>query len=242
MNDHTTPLLSGRGLVKRYGSQRALDGVDIDVQAGDVLAIVGPSGSGKTSLLHVLAGILRAEEGQISLAGQRIDQLSETRRSELRREEFGFVFQQGMLVMELTAEENVALPLLLGGNSKPEAMAMANDWLGRLGLAGKERRRPGELSGGEAQRVAIARAIAHRPKVIFADEPTGALDTRTARDVLDLLRGSVRAHGQTVVMVTHDANAAAVADRVLILVDGKIVHDGPCESPEQLLDLMKQFG
>jgi putative ABC transport system ATP-binding protein len=143
VQNDTTPLLSGRGLVKRYGQQHALAGVDIDIHAGEVLAIVGPSGSGKTSLLHVLGGILRAEEGQITLAGQRIDQLSETRRSELRRDEFGFVFQQGMLVVELTAEENVALPLLLGGANRHEATATARDWLGRLGLDGKVRRSPG---------------------------------------------------------------------------------------------------
>jgi len=222
VQNQTTPLLSGRGLVKRYGSQRALDGVDIDIQAGEVLAIVGPSGSGKTSLLHVLAGILRAEAGEISLAGQRIDQLSETRRSELRRNEFGFVFQQGMLVTELTAEENVALPLLLGGNSRPEAMASARDWLGKLGLAGKERRRPGELSGGEAQRVAIARAIAHRPKVIFADEPTGALDTKTGHATVGALIDSARSTGAAVIIVTHDRELAAGLPRTVSIRDGRI--------------------
>ncbi len=222
MHNHTTPLLSGRGLVKRYGDQRALDGVDIDIRAGEVLAIVGPSGSGKTSLLHVLAGILRAEEGQITLAGQRIDQLSETRRSELRRDEFGFVFQQGMLVTELTAEENVALPLLLGGSSRPEAMASARDWLGRLGLTGKERRRPGELSGGEAQRVAIARAIAHRPKVIFADEPTGALDTKTGHATVRALVDAAGSTGAAVIIVTHDRELAAGLPRTVSIRDGRI--------------------
>src|SRR5688500_9317225 len=151
-----TSLLSGRGLIKRYGAAYALAGVDIDIAAGEVIAIVGPSGSGKTSLLHVLAGILKSDEGAITLGGQRIDQLSETKRSELRRTEFGFVFQSGMLVAELTAEENVALPLLLGGRDRAMAIDTARTWLDRLGLAGKETRRPGELSGGEAQRVAIA--------------------------------------------------------------------------------------
>ncbi|OLF06229.1 ABC transporter ATP-binding protein [Actinophytocola xinjiangensis] len=215
-------MLSGRGLVKRYGSQRALDGVDIDIAAGEVLAIVGPSGSGKTSLLHVLAGILRAEEGEISLAGQRIDQLGETRRSELRRSEFGFVFQSGMLVAELTARENVALPLLLGGRPKETAMAAATEWLERLGLRGKEDRRPGELSGGEAQRVAIARAITHRPKVIFADEPTGALDTRTGKDTVSALIDSARVTGTAVIIVTHDRELAASLPRTVSLRDGRI--------------------
>jgi len=220
---HTEPpLLSGRGLVKRYGSQRALDGVDIDIQAGEVLAIVGPSGSGKTSLLHVLAGILRAEEGEISLAGQRIDQLSETRRSELRRGEFGFVFQSGMLVAELTARENVALPLLLGGRDRETAMASATEWLERLGLRGKEERRPGELSGGEAQRVAIARAITHRPKVIFADEPTGALDTRTGKETVGALIDSARVTGTAVIIVTHDRELAASLPRTVSIRDGRI--------------------
>ncbi|MPZ86019.1 MAG: ATP-binding cassette domain-containing protein [Actinophytocola sp.] len=215
-------MLSGRGLIKRYGQQHALAGVDIDVHAGEVLAIVGPSGSGKTSLLHVLAGILRAEEGQITLAGQRIDQLNETRRSELRRTEFGFVFQSGMLVTELTAEENVALPLLLGDRDKRESIAAARDWLGRLGLAGKEGRRPGELSGGEAQRVAIARAITHRPKVIFADEPTGALDTKTGHATVHALIDAARATGAAVIIVTHDRELAAAVPRTVSIRDGQI--------------------
>ncbi|WP_291419075.1 ABC transporter ATP-binding protein [Actinophytocola sp.] len=222
MHNQTTPLLSGRGLIKRYGQQHALAGVDIDVHAGEVLAIVGPSGSGKTSLLHVLAGILRAEEGQITLAGQRIDQLNETRRSELRRTEFGFVFQSGMLVTELTAEENVALPLLLGDRDKRESIAAARDWLGRLGLAGKEGRRPGELSGGEAQRVAIARAITHRPKVIFADEPTGALDTKTGHATVHALIDAARATGAAVIIVTHDRELAAAVPRTVSIRDGQI--------------------
>jgi putative ABC transport system ATP-binding protein len=223
----TTPLLSGRGLVKRYGRQHALAGVDIDVRAGEVLAIVGPSGSGKSSLLHVLAGILRADEGQITLAGQRIDQLSETKRGELRRTEFGFVFQAGMLVGELTAEENVALPLLLGGGPRRDAMAAARDWLARLGLRGKEGRRPGELSGGEAQRVAIARAIAHRPKVIFADEPTGALDTRTGNATVGVLLGAAKETGAAVIIVTHDRELAAAIPRTVSIRDGRIESPAP---------------
>ncbi|WP_460392272.1 ABC transporter ATP-binding protein [Actinophytocola sediminis] len=220
-------MLSGRGLVKRYGGQHALAGVDIDINAGEVLAIVGPSGSGKTSLLHVLAGILRADDGQVSLGGQRIDQLNETKRSELRRTEFGFVFQSGMLVAELTAEENVALPLLLGGRDRATAMTAANEWLARLGLQGKERRRPGELSGGEAQRVAIARAIAHRPKVIFADEPTGALDTRTGHATVSALIDSALGTGTAVIIVTHDRELAASLPRTVSIRDGRIEQPVP---------------
>ncbi|MDQ3787751.1 MAG: ABC transporter ATP-binding protein [Actinomycetota bacterium] len=217
-----TSLLSGRGLVKRYGSAYALAGVDIDIAAGEAIAIVGPSGSGKTSLLHVLAGILKADEGAITLGGQRIDQLSETKRSELRRTEFGFVFQSGMLVAELTAEENVALPLLLGGRDRGMAISTARTWLDQLGLAGKEIRRPGELSGGEAQRVAIARALAHRPKVIFADEPTGALDTKTGHATISALVNAAQETGAAVVVVTHDREIAAMMPRTVAIRDGKI--------------------
>jgi putative ABC transport system ATP-binding protein len=215
-------VLSGRGLVKRYGTQHALAGVDIDIQQGDAVAIVGPSGSGKTSLLHVLAGILRADAGEIFLAGKRIDQLNEKKRSELRRSEFGFVFQSGMLVAELTAEENVALPLLLGGTGRKEALARGREWLTRLGLTGKEGRRPGELSGGEAQRVAIARALTHRPKVIFADEPTGALDSRTGHDTMNALLVAAADSGAALIMVTHDRELAAAMPRTVAIRDGLI--------------------
>ncbi|RZQ65444.1 ABC transporter ATP-binding protein [Amycolatopsis suaedae] len=217
-----TPVLSGRGLVKRYGTQHALDGVDIDIAAGEAIAIVGPSGSGKTSLLHVLAGILRADAGEIHLAGQRIDQLNESKRSLLRRSEFGFVFQSGMLVAELTAEENAALPLLLSGTSRGDALTAARGWLTRLGLRGKESRRPGELSGGEAQRVAIARALAHQPKVIFADEPTGALDTRTGGETMNALLAAGRETGAAVLVVTHDRDLAAAMPRTVAIRDGRI--------------------
>ncbi|MEU6644959.1 ABC transporter ATP-binding protein [Saccharomonospora sp. NPDC046836] len=218
----TRPALSGRGLVKRYGTQHALAGVDIDIQPGEAVAIVGPSGSGKTSLLHVLAGILPVDSGAVLLGGTRIDQLGETKRSELRRTEFGFVFQSGFLVAELTAEENAALPLLLGGRSRSDALSAAREWLGRLGLSGKEKRRPGELSGGEAQRVAIARALAHRPSVIFADEPTGALDSRTGRATMAALLAAAGESGAAVVLVTHDRDLAASVPRTVTIRDGRI--------------------
>ncbi|HEX6342732.1 ABC transporter ATP-binding protein [Umezawaea sp.] len=217
--DH--PVLAGRGLVKRYGEVHALDGVDITVRAGDVVAIVGPSGSGKSSLLHVLSGVLPADGGEVFLSGKPITTLGETRRSLLRRSAFGFVFQSGLLVAELTAEENAALPLLLGGVARAEAIGAAREWLTRLGLDGLHRRRPGELSGGEAQRVAIARALVHRPRVVFADEPTGALDTRTGQEVVTSLLDAARQTGAAVVVVTHDQAVASRAQRIVELRDGR---------------------
>ncbi|WP_277681789.1 ABC transporter ATP-binding protein [Saccharomonospora azurea] len=216
------PVLSGRGLIKTYGTQRALDGVSIEIGAGDAVAIVGPSGSGKSTLLHVLAGILPADTGEVLLSGRRIDQLGEGPRSELRRKEFGFVFQSGMLVAELTAAENAALPLLLGGASRSSAMATAAEWLGKLGLGGKEQRLPGQLSGGEAQRVAIARALGHRPSVIFADEPTGALDSRTGAETMRALLDAAAETGAAVVVVTHDRELAASLPRMVSMRDGRV--------------------
>jgi putative ABC transport system ATP-binding protein len=219
------PVLAGRGLTKHYGGVHALDGVDIGIEPGQVLAVVGPSGSGKTSLLHVLSGILRPDSGDVFLDGQSVGTLSEAARSELRRTAFGFVFQSGMLVAELTAEENAALPLLLAGTPRQQAVATARDWLAKLGLTGLEKRRPGEMSGGQAQRVAIARALAHRPRVIFADEPTGALDTRTGQDMMSALLTSAAESGAAVVVVTHDAAIAGRARRVVELSDGRILQE-----------------
>ncbi|HWO58415.1 MAG TPA: ABC transporter ATP-binding protein [Umezawaea sp.] len=219
-DDH--PVLAARGLVKRYGEVRALDGVDLTVRAGDVVAIVGPSGSGKSSLLHVLSGVLPADGGEVFLGGKPITTLGETDRSLLRRSAFGFVFQTGLLVAELTAEENAALPLLLGGVPRTDALGAARDWLARLGLDGLEGRRPGELSGGQAQRVAIARALVHRPRVVFADEPTGALDTRTGQEMVTSLLDAARRTGAAVIMVTHDQAVAARAQRIVELRDGRI--------------------
>ncbi len=216
------PAISGRHLVKNYGPHRALAGVDIDVRRGEAVAIVGPSGSGKSTLLHVLAGIVPADAGEVYLAGSRIDELSEARRSELRRSEFGFVFQQGMLVDELTAEENVALPMLLGGTSRAEAMQAARYWLDRLGLAGRHRSMPGELSGGQAQRVAIARALAHRPTVVFADEPTGQLDSRTGAEIMDVLLEICAETNAAILVVTHDQELASRATRSIRIRDGRI--------------------
>ena len=220
-----TPVLAGRGLIKHYGGVHALNGVDIGIEAGEVIAVIGPSGSGKTSLLHVLSGILRPDGGDVFLDGRSVGTLSESARSELRRTAFGFVFQSGMLVAELTAEENAALPLLLAGIPRQQAVANARDWLHKLGLDGLATRRPGEMSGGQAQRVAIARALAHRPRVIFADEPTGALDTRTGQDMMSALLASAQESGAAVVVVTHDAAIAARAKRRVELSDGRIFQE-----------------
>jgi putative ABC transport system ATP-binding protein len=191
------------------------------------VAVMGPSGSGKSTLLHCLAGILVPQAGEIRFGGRRIDTLGENERSALRRDRFGFVFQFGQLVPELTAEENVALPLLLAGVRRGPALARARSWFGRLGLDGLERRRSGELSGGQAQRVALARGLVAEPEVLFADEPTGALDSLTGEQVMNLLIESARAQGTTVVLVTHEARVAAYADRDVMVRDGRVTSLDP---------------
>ncbi|MFF7644403.1 ATP-binding cassette domain-containing protein [Streptomyces canus] len=215
-------VLTGTGLFKSYGMARALAGVDIVVTAGESLAVMGPSGSGKSTLLHCLAGIERPDSGEVLLDGKRIDQLREPARSELRRTAFGFVFQSGQLLPELPADENVALPLMLGGTPRRAAVEQARQWFGPLGLQGLEARRPGQLSGGQAQRVAIARALVGKPKVIFADEPTGALDQATGMEVIHLLTDVSRRQGAALVLVTHDANVARWCDRTVQVRDGRL--------------------
>jgi putative ABC transport system ATP-binding protein len=205
-----------------FGQTRALRGASVCVAAGEILAVMGPSGSGKSTLLHCLAGIFPPDSGEIWFDGQRLDELSEARRTELRRTAFGFVFQFGQLVPELTAADNVALPLLLNRVRRKAAYERAASWLARLGLDGKGGRRTGELSGGEAQRVALARALAIQPKVLFADEPTGSLDSLTGEKVMDLLVDLTREEGTTVVLVTHDARVAAYAEREVVVRDGKV--------------------
>jgi putative ABC transport system ATP-binding protein len=211
------PLVEARNVALSFGPTPALRGVDVAIAPGDLLAVMGPSGSGKSTLLHCLAGILVPDSGEIHFAGRRIDNAGENRRSALRREHFGFVFQFGQLVPELTAEENVALPLLLNGVGRAEAIARARDWLGRLDLDGLGRRRSGELSGGQAQRVAMARGFVADPQVLFADEPTGSLDSLAGENVMELLSTAARTHGTTVVLVTHDARVAAYADREIVV-------------------------
>lgn len=215
-------LLEARGASLSFGSTPALREADFSVAAGEIVAVMGPSGSGKTTLLHCLAGILAPDAGSVWFDRRRIDVLPERERSTLRRERFGFVFQFGQLVPELTAEENVALPLLLGGTRRQAALSAARPWFDRLDLAGLERRRSGELSGGQAQRVALARALVAEPEVLFADEPTGSLDSLTGERVMDLLVDTARERGTTVVLVTHEARVAACADREVVVRDGRV--------------------
>lgn len=225
MNDS---VLEARSLTKSYGSTRALAGVDLTIHRGESVAIMGASGSGKTTLLHVLAGIITPDTGTVSfqpstgtpveLAG-----LSEAARSRLRRERFGFVFQQGLLIPELTAVENVALASMINGVKRADATAHAASWLGALGLAGMEDRRIGELSGGQAQRVAIARAQATGADLVFADEPTGALDSQTSQEVMNALLWSTTGQGRTLLVVTHDPDVAARCSRVVGVRDGRII-------------------
>jgi putative ABC transport system ATP-binding protein len=225
------PMIEARDVVRSFGPTPALRGATVAVAPGEIVAIMGPSGSGKSTLLHCLAGILVPDSGEIHFDGRRVDTMDETGRSTLRRDSFGFVFQFGQLVPELTAEENVALPLLLGGTRRDAALREARPWFGRLGLDGLERRRSGELSGGQAQRVALARGLVTSPKVLFADEPTGSLDSLTGEQVMDQLVGAAREHGITVVLVTHEARVAAYADRHVMVRDGKVA----ALTPERVL-------
>jgi putative ABC transport system ATP-binding protein len=214
-------LLTAKGVTKSFGATPALCGVDIAVGAGEVLAVMGPSGSGKSTLLHCLAGILRPDAGEVHFQGQRIDQLSERARTLLRRDRFGFVFQFGQLVPELPAVENVMLPLILSGVRRSAARVRSTELLDRLELTGLEARLPGELSGGQAQRVAVARALVSRPEAVFADEPTGSLDSLSGQRVMDLLVDAARGQGTAVVLVTHEARVAACADREVVVRDGR---------------------
>lgn len=215
-------ILEASEAVLSFGETPALRGASVAVARGEILAVMGPSGSGKSTLLHCLAGILVPDAGEIRFAGRRIDTLQEHERSALRRDRFGFVFQFGQLVPELTAEENVALPLLLGGMPRTQAITEARAWFERLGLDGTEHQRSGEMSGGQAQRVALARGLVAHPEVLFADEPTGSLDSLTGEVVMELLTATARAQNTTVVLVTHEPRVAAYADREVVVRDGKV--------------------
>jgi putative ABC transport system ATP-binding protein len=215
-------VLEARDVVKSFGATAALRGASVTVGCGEILAVMGPSGSGKSTLLHCLAGILVPDSGQVVFDSQRLDAMPEKRRSALRRDKFGFVFQFGQLVPELTAEENVALPLLLAGARRAEALRKAREWFGRLGLDGLEGHRSGEMSGGEAQRVALARGLVAGPEILFADEPTGSLDSLAGERVMHLLTAAARDQGTTVVLVTHEPRVAAYADREIIVRDGRV--------------------
>jgi len=204
---------------------RALHDVSLSIPAGQAVSVMGPSGSGKSTLLHCLAGILLPDSGDVSLGGDPVSLAGDAQRSALRLRRFGFVFQDGQLLPELPADENVALPLMLTGVPRKAALAEARAWLGSLGLSGMERRRPGELSGGQAQRVAVARALVHRPAVVMADEPTGALDQAAGAEVMQVLTTATAGIGASLVVVTHDAGVAAWCRRHLVILDGRIVSD-----------------
>jgi putative ABC transport system ATP-binding protein len=218
-------VIEARGITKSFGQTPALRGASVAVAQGEILAVMGPSGSGKSTLLHCLAGIFPPDSGEVWYDGRRLDTLDEAERTRLRRTAFGFVFQFGNLVPELTAADNVALPLLLQRQHRKAAYRRAARWLDKLGLGDKGARRTGELSGGEAQRVAVARALALGPRLLFADEPTGSLDSLTGEKVMNLLTGLAREQGVTVVLVTHDARVAAYADREVMVRDGMVTAD-----------------
>jgi putative ABC transport system ATP-binding protein len=214
-------LLAGESLAVSFGPTPALVGASLVLRPGEVVALLGPSGSGKSTLLHCLAGILRPDAGSVHYRGRRLDSASDAARSRIRRDDFGFVFQFGQLVPELTAAENVALPLRLAGMSAAEARTRAADWLAKVDVAELAGRRPGELSGGQQQRVAVARALVGGPRVVFADEPTGALDSFNGEVVMDLLTSTARQLGAAVVLVTHDHRVAAYSDREVVVRDGR---------------------
>ncbi|MFF3640018.1 ABC transporter ATP-binding protein [Streptomyces sp. NPDC002564] len=214
-------LLTATGLRKAYGPTTALDGAEFSIHPGEVVAVMGPSGSGKSTLLHCLAGIVRPDEGSITYHGRSLTGMSDTDLSALRRSEFGFVFQFGQLVPELTCVENVALPLRLNGVKRKDAEATARSWMARLEVEDVAAKRPGEVSGGQGQRVAVARALATSPRVIFADEPTGALDSLNGERVMELLTDAARSTNAAVVLVTHETRVAAYSDREIVVRDGK---------------------
>jgi putative ABC transport system ATP-binding protein len=236
-------VVRGVDLTRRYGEGEAavdaLSGVSLEVQPGELVAVMGPSGSGKSTLMHLLAALDKPTSGTVAIAGEDVGSLSDSKVTLLRRKHIGFVFQFFNLLPMLSAEENILLPLSIAGE-KPEP-AFFSDLMTRVGLVDRKNHRPSELSGGQQQRVAIARALVARPTVVFADEPTGNLDSKTGQEILDLLRSSTSDLGQTMVMVTHDAQAASIADRILFLADGVIVRELPKSAASEILATMQQI-
>jgi putative ABC transport system ATP-binding protein len=236
--------VDARDLTRRYGEGEtavdALRGVDLEVRPGELVAVMGPSGSGKSTLMHILAGLDKPTSGTVQIAGTEITDLDDSKLTLLRREHIGFVFQFFNLLPMLDAEENVVLPLSIAG-TKPDREWL-DSLLSQMGLADRRSHRPSELSGGQQQRVAIARSLVTRPTILFADEPTGNLDSKTGGEILELMRASTDAYGQTTVMVTHEARAAVIADRILFLADGQIVRElGKNSEPAAVLEVMNSL-
>ena len=237
-------VVSAREITRRYGSGDtavdALRGVSLDIRRGQLTGIMGPSGSGKSTLMHILAGLDRPTEGEVQIGGTPITKLGDTELTKLRRRHIGFIFQFFNLLPMLTAEENIVLPLELGG-TKPDR-AWVDEIISRVGLADRRKHRPSELSGGQQQRVAIARALVSRPTVVFADEPTGNLDSTTSSEILELLQDSVRTYGQTIVMVTHEARGCEIGDRTLFIADGCIVRELGPASEHEIIEAVEEIG
>ena len=233
-------VVAAHDLTRRYGEDAtavdALRGVSLDVRAGEVVAVMGPSGSGKSTLMHTLAGLDKPTRGSVAIGGEEITGMDDAKLTQLRRDHVGFVFQFFNLLPMLSAEDNIVLPLTIAGEHADRAWL--EELLSRTGLDGRRTHRPAELSGGEQQRVAIARALVTRPTILFADEPTGNLDSKTSAEILELLRMSARDYGQTIVMVTHDPRGASIADRILFLADGLIVKEMTDATVGQVLEVM----